>query len=68
MTPEKKSGIISLIIGLIGFIYIILCSKSVFLVYMCTALFTPFIVYGFGILLNPDTRRKDEGQIPFRGW
>ncbi|WP_292461193.1 hypothetical protein [Methanothermococcus sp.] len=68
MTPEKKSGIISLIIGLLGFVWIILYLKSAFLIYMGTALFTPFIVYGFGILLNPNTRRKDEGQIPFRGW
>ncbi|AEH07019.1 hypothetical protein [Methanothermococcus okinawensis] len=67
MTPEKKSGVISLIIGLIGYVYLILCS-NIFLIYMGTALFTPFIIYGFGILLNPNTRRKDEGQLPFRGW
>ncbi len=68
MTPEKKSGFISLIIGFIGYIFLILCLKDVFIVYMGTALFTPFLIYGFGILINPNTRRKEEGQIPFRGW
>ena len=68
MTPEKKSGVISLLIGLIGFVFLIIYSKSIFLTYMGTALFTPFIVYGVGMLLNPNTRRKEEGQIPFIGW
>jgi energy-converting hydrogenase A subunit I len=68
MTPEKKSGVISVIIGILGFIFLIVYSNNVFLTYMGTALSTPFIIYGVGMLLNPNTRRKEDGQIPFRGW
>ncbi|MBW9220952.1 hypothetical protein KKP91_01910 [Methanothermococcus sp. SCGC AD-155-M21] len=68
MTPEKKSGIISLIIGIIGFTYIIFYSNNVLLIYLGTALFTPFMVYGIGMMLNPKTKRREEGLIPFRGW
>ena len=68
MTPEKKSGIISLLIGIIGLLLIIFLSKSAFITYLGLALFFPFIVFGVGISLNPNTRRKKIGQLPFRGW
>ena len=68
MSPEKKSGIVSIIIGIIGLAIIILYSSSVFITYMGTALFVPFIIFGIGIGLNPPTRRKKIGQLPFRGW
>lgn len=68
MTPEKKSGIISLIIGIIGFTYIIFYSNNVLLIYLGTALFIPFMIYGIGMMLNPKTKRSEEGRIPFRGW
>lgn len=69
MTPEEKTGFISLLIGILGFILVItLNPENVMLIYMATALLTPFLIYGVGISLNPKTRRKKIGRIPFRGW
>jgi len=68
MTPEKKSALISLIFGILGYLLIIITSPKIFLIYLGIALFTPFIIYGIGLLLSPDARRKDKGQLPFRGW
>ncbi|AXI24898.1 hypothetical protein CFE53_01460 [Methanofervidicoccus sp. A16] len=68
MTPERKSGILSLIVGILGFLYIILYPKNVLVIYLGTALFTPFILYGVGMMFIPKTRRKKEGLLPFRGW
>ncbi|HIQ32004.1 hypothetical protein KKP90_01940 [Methanothermococcus sp. SCGC AD-155-E23] len=68
MTPERKSGMLALIIGILGFLYILIFPKSVLVVYLGTALFTPFILYGIGIMFIPKTRRRKEGLLPFRGW
>ncbi|AEF97151.1 hypothetical protein [Methanotorris igneus] len=67
MTPEKKSGIVCLILSLIGFC-ILLITNSEVVTYMVFSIFAPMFIYGVGTFLIPPTRRKKEGQIPFRGW
>ncbi|HID47961.1 MAG TPA: hypothetical protein EYP47_04725 [Methanococcaceae archaeon] len=68
MTPERKSGIVALIVGVLGFLYIILYSGDPLVAYLGTALFTPFLLYGIGVMFIPKSRRKKEGLLPFRGW
>jgi energy-converting hydrogenase A subunit I len=67
MTPEKKSGLISLILSLIGFGILFITNNKV-ITYMIFSIFAPMFIYGIGTFLIPPTRRKKEGQIPFRGW
>ncbi|EHP84529.1 hypothetical protein [Methanotorris formicicus] len=67
MTPEKKSGLICLILSFIGF-GILLTTNSEIVTYMVFSIFTPMFIYGIGMFLIPPTRRKKDGQIPFRGW
>jgi len=69
MRPEKKSGYIALLIGILGYIGIFyLNSNNDLFTYLSTAVFTPFIIYGIAMMFNPNTRREKIGQIPFRGW
>ncbi|MBP2143761.1 energy-converting hydrogenase A subunit I [Methanococcus voltae] len=68
LTPEFKSGIIALIIGIVGYLYIYLANLGDLFSYLGMAVSTPFLIYGIGILLNPSTKRKEMGKIPFRGW
>ena len=69
MSPETKSGYIALIIGILGYLRTIyLNSQNEMVTYLLTAVFTPFLIFGIAMFLNPKSRREKIGQIPFRGW